>query len=344
VHFWINSGVLYNQLLSTGPMAVLNLGDLYKDNASTATLSFENGKILLNSKSYIGDKMLDFYKNYLGGKISEEMLQRLPGKDVAGALAFNFNPQAIKGLLKMLNQDGNANAGLGQLNLTLDDITNAFKGDIVMGATDMTMSVDSAANKGIVHGKYVFAASIGDKDAFNKLFGAFKNVMAQQGKNIDELPVSMDNNGTYFVVSNTKENSTQYLSGPNSNKFDFINNINGQPLGAYINIQSLLKCLAGSIDKDSVSQALYKTSLDMWGNVYMKGGALDGNTSTGLVEFDLVDSSTNSLKQLNQYLGKLSILAQQKKKMYEAEMEKESKMYADTSKFTPPPAADIQSN
>jgi hypothetical protein len=327
-----------------GPLSMLNLDNLYKDNVTTATLSFDNGKISLKSRSYMNDNMLAFYKKYVGDKINEDMIQRMPGKDVDGVVAVNFKPEGIKELLKQLGVDGMANGALSQLNLSIDDITSAFKGDVLFGASDFNIQVDSVDGgyggfkmpKETTNGNFVFAASIGDKDAFNKILNTAKNLIAQQSQNgnVTSNPLDLSgNNGTYFVVTNTKENTAKYLAGTNTN-FDFISNINEQPFGCYINIQSVLKGFAGVIDKDSASQALYDASLKMWNNIYMKGGSVDGDVSTGTFEINLVDNSTNSLKQLNQYIAKVSAIYKEKEAKVKAEEAQFQK--ADTSAvFTP---------
>ena len=344
IHFWINTGELYSQMFLAGPLSMLNLDNLYKDNVTTATLSFDNGKISLKSRSYMNDNMLAFYKKYVGDKINEDMIQRMPGKDVDGVVAVNFKPEGIKELLKQLGVDGMANGALSQLNLSIDDITSAFKGDVLFGASDFNIQVDSVDGgyggfkmpKETTNGNFVFAASIGDKDAFNKILNTAKNLIAQQSQNgnVTSNPLDLSgNNGTYFVVTNTKENTAKYLAGTNTN-FDFISNINEQPFGCYINIQSVLKGFAGVIDKDSASQALYDASLKMWNNIYMKGGSVDGDVSTGTFEINLVDNSTNSLKQLNQYIAKVSAIYKEKEAKVKAEEAQFQK--ADTSAvFTP---------
>ena len=349
IHFWIDSGELYSQMpmFSSGPMAMLNLDDFYKDNITTATLSFENGKISLNSTSYMSERMLAFYKLYVNGKINEDMIQRMPGKDVDGVIAVNFKPDGIKELLKQLNIDGMANGGLKQLGLTTDDIINAFKGDFLFGASDFSIKVDSEENtfsgstykypKQTKQGNFIFAASIGDKDDFNKIFSIANKLIGQSmsDDSAATLPFSMDNNGTYFVISNTKDNTSQYLAGPNSTKFDFINNINGQPFGAYFNLQSFIKAAGSFIDNDSASQAIYDASLKMWNNVYIRGGSIDGDVSTGTLEINLVNNSTNSLKQLSQYISKISGIIKEKKDKMEAEEEKGMK--ADSAVMVVPP-------
>jgi len=351
IHFWINTGELYSQMFVAGPLSMLNLDTLYKDNVTTATLSFDNGKISFKTRTYMNDNMLAFYKKYVGDKINEDMIERLPGKDVDGVVAVNFKPEGIKELLKQLGVDGMANGALSQLNLSIDDITSAFKGDVLFGASDFNIQVDSVDGgyggfkmpKETTTGNFVFAASIGDKDAFNKILNTAKNLITRQNKNGNVVSNPLDlsgNNGTYFVVTNTKENTDKYLAGTNTN-FDFISNINQQPFGGYINIQSVLKGFAGVIDKDSASQALYDASLKMWSNIYMKGGSVDGDVSTGSFEINLVDNSTNSLKQLNQYIAKVSAIYKQKEdkvKADEAQFEKAdtSTVFAPDTSVAPP--------
>lgn len=358
MHLWVNSEVLSKGMFTTGPMAMLNMDDFYKDNVTTSTLLFDNGKITFNSKTYMNDKVLEFYKKYIDGKVDEDMLQRMPGKDVDGIMALNFKPEGIKALLTQLNLDGMANGALKQYNLTLDDITNAFKGDILFGVSDVNINVDSATTalpegdntngaRSTSTGNYVFAASIGDKDAFNKVFNTGKRLIDENmaGNPGAILPFSFDNNGTYFVVTNTKDNTAKFLARPNPTKFDFISNISDQPAGGYINIQLLLKAFSGVVDKDSTSQALYDASVKMWSNLYVKGGAVDGNVATSYMEINLVDNSTNSLKQLNQYLAKCSVLYKEKKdEMAAKEFEYNNSMKVDSVVSTVAPPVDVPTN
>jgi hypothetical protein len=340
IHFWVNSGNLYAQMFTAGPLAMLNMEDLYKDNVTTATLSFGDGKISLTTRSYTNDKVLAIYKKCLDGKINDDMIQRMPGKEVDGLMAMNFKPEGIKDILKLINADGLANGGLTQVGLTLDDITSAFKGDFLFGASDFSIKMDSVPYNGYnmpketSAGNYVFAASIGNKESFTKVITTLKNLLTQtQGPDaINHLPFSFDNNNDFFVITNTKDNTAQFLAGPNTIKFDFISDIDGAPFGGYINIQSLLKGAGSLIDKDSSSQALYDASLKMWDNVYMKGGNIDGSISTGNVEINLIDKSTNSLKQLSEYVAKVSKVIKAKEDKQAAEVAKfEDDMKTDTT-------------
>lgn len=322
---WVNSETLYEGGAMPSALSMLNLDKLYKGAVSTATINFENGKINVNSKSYAGEQLTNLFKKYGGEKVSEEMLKRMPGKDINGILAINFKPQGLLEFIKLMGVDGFISIGIKDLGFTLDDFIKANKGDILIGVSDMKIVDDSLSSKNLLDDEevlaasllskpqfnFIFAGSIGDKDAFNKVENAGKK-LGGRFMNSDKPPFQFNSNGTYFAISNTKENADKYLAGTNNNA-DFISKISGQPFGGYLNIQSLMKAFESKAGKDSAGQVAYDASLKMWDNILWKGGDMNGDIMTQSFEINLVDKSTNSLKQLNQYTAKLSLLYQQKK-------------------------------
>lgn len=57
---------------------------------------------------------------------------------------------------------------------------------------------------------------------------------------------------------------------------------------------------------------MYEASLKMWDNLIATGGKFNDGGISQHVEINLVDKSTNSLKQLNNYLGTISVLDRKK--------------------------------
>ena len=309
IHFWLNTEELSKDALSNPMLAMINLDKLYKGSLITATLNFDNGKINIAAKSYVGDDLAKLYKKYGDGKVSEDMLKRMPGKDIIGLIAIAYQPEGIRQLLKMTNTDGFVNMGLTNAGFTMDDFIKANKGDLVVGVSDLSMKTDSVHNefsylkeKPVFN--FVFAASVGDKDAFNKLINAGKKMGAKEMGDSSKAPFAYSYNGTYFTLANNKENADKYLAGTNTN-VDFINKISGQPFGGYLNIHLLLKAFEKEAGKDSSTSAVYDASLKLWDNLLFKGGDLKDGAITQSVEINMVDKTTNSLKQLNQYAAKL---------------------------------------
>jgi hypothetical protein len=330
MHFWMNAEKLYKGSFTNPMMAMVNLDKFYKGSITTATINFDNGKISVAGKSYIGEDLEKIYKKYSGGKISEDMVKRMPGKDIVGLMAISFKPEGIRELLQMTNLDGFANMGLSYAGFTMDDFIKANKGDVLFGVSDLTIKTDSVKYnfpgqdevsplREKPEFNFVFATSIGDKDAFNKLINAGKKLGEKQLSDSIKAPFAYNSNGTYFTIANNKENADKFLAGANTNA-DFISKINGQAFGGYLNIHMLLKAFENQAAKDSSNKAVYDASLQLWDNILIKGGDFKNGAITQMVEINLVDKTTNSLKQLNQYASKLGEVYKAKKDKQKADM------------------------
>lgn len=137
----------------------------------------------MDIKSYAGKELTELYKKYGGKNIDEEMIKRLPSKDVAAVFAMSYKPEGIKELLKLMGVEGVPTWYLHFVGFSLDDFIKANKGDILFAISDFKKSpndtsiIDAQGNKddkACYSSKHpiFFAASIGDKDAFNLLIKA----------------------------------------------------------------------------------------------------------------------------------------------------------------------------
>lgn len=332
IHFWVNSEELNKRTagMASGPLSMMKLDKLYEGSVTAGTVNFENGKISLDFKSYAGKLLNDLLKKYSGGSINEDMIKRIPSKDIAAVFALNFKPEGIQELLKTLGMDGLANLGLSSIGLTLDDFIKANKGDILIAVSDIKAKTDSIRfpqlngrdTLMINHSStpdFLFAASIGDKESFNKLIAAGKKIMepkmGDSMGSVSMLPkVSYNLNADYFAIGNSKDNIDKYIAKGSSNSFDFLSKFSGNPFGGYINLQYIMRSMEMEWSKDSSAKIAFDASLKIWDNVYITGGKYnDGGVSYNM-EVNMLDKSTNSLKQLNQYLGKLSYLEKERKK------------------------------
>jgi hypothetical protein len=354
VNFWINSEELSKGGASATALAMVNLDKFYKGNITTATINFDNGKIQMKAKTYASEEMLKLFKKYSGGKINEDMIKRMPGKDVVAVMALNFKPEAIRDIIKMTGLDGLINVGIQKLGFTLDDFIKANKGDVLIGISDLVMKADTNAynfngqDENIALPQkptfnFVFATSIGDKDAFNKIVKAGKNLGQEFLSDSSKFPIAYNLNSNYFVISNSRQNADQYLASATAN-FDFISKISGEPMGGYLNIQTLLKSFGTEAAKDSSAKIAYDASLAMWDNVLWKGGNYSDGGINQTIEVNLVDKTTNSLKQLNLYLAKFSDLyktarrKQQEEKMAFGDFESAADTADSIAAPAPPPA------
>src|SRR4029079_19373031 len=116
---------------------------LLKGNISTVTGSFDNGKINVKQKWYVGSELTDLLKKYFAGEINTDMIRNIPSQNINGLLALHFKPEGIRELIKLTGMDGFLNMFLSGKNVTMDDFVRANKGDIIFAVTDFVMKKDS---------------------------------------------------------------------------------------------------------------------------------------------------------------------------------------------------------
>ena len=308
VHFMANVG----QIMKSASMGMLNMLKLDKyleGNIITATLNFDNGKITVKQKNYAGKELTDIYKKYLGGSVNGDMLKNLPASDVAAAAAFHFKPEAITELIKLAGVDGLANMGLAQAGLTLDDFTKAMKGDFQLSVSGIKLKTDSMGGlSGKPDMSVVFAMSVNDKDAVDKLLNAMKKLPGGMSSNKD---VVFKNTGQYLVIGSNQQAVDNFLTG-NKSAPAFTEKVKDHPTFVYVDIQMMMKAFQ-PVTRDSTQQKLFTLNQSMWDNLYMYGGEFSDGGYTANYEINLMDKTTNSLKQLNKLIDQVYPLHEHKK-------------------------------
>lgn len=324
VHLWLNTEQLYEGMDGMEALRMIKMDKFYTGNIMTATAGFDNGKINLNYKTYAGKDLDAIFKKYSGGQLDETMLKQIPSKDVAAVFALHFKPEGIKELVELSGMEGLINIGLMAFGFTMDDFIKANKGDIMVAVTDIKSMDDSVVLKGMngkdvtfhnnsVEPHILFAASIGDKDAFNQLIRAGKK-MSREEMDSAGMRISYNTNSKYFAIGNSKSDVEKYL-GTSNNTADYISHITGNPIGGYVNLQYIMQATKAELTSDSSGKLMYDASIKMWDNIYLKGGDYSDGGLSYDIEINLLDKTTNSLKQLNNYLSVVGPVMDDKRKV-----------------------------
>lgn len=314
IHFWMNAESLYKDMPGMAALAMINMSKLYEDSRLAASANFENGQIKIDMKSYGGKEITEIYKKYSGSSVSADMAERLPAKDVAVFLALNFKPEGIKEFIKLTGMEGLVNMGTAFLGFNMDDFIKANKGDILLSVSDF--AVDSF---GRPTPKVLFSSSIGDKASFDKLIAAGEKM----GKGeTDADKISYNKNEKYFVIGNDKAANDQFISGKGGNKPAFWDKVKGGPIAGYVNLQTLMTAFKAEANRDSFAIETLALSQKFWSDVIMSGGEFKDGGISQHIEINLVDKTTNSLKQLNKYVDGMALIHKK---------QKESRKYEDVA-------------
>lgn len=305
MHFWMNAESLYKDISGVAALAMINMTKLYEDSRLAASANFENGQINIDMKSYGGKEITEIYKKYSGSSVSADMAERLPSKDVAVFFALNFKPEGIKEFIKLTGMEGLVNMGTAFLGFNMDDFIKANKGDILLSVSDF--AVDSF---GRPTPKILFSSAIGDKASFDKLIAAGEKMGKEEAS---PAGVSYNKNDKYFVIGNDKAANDQFISGKGGNKPAFWDKVKGGPIAGYVNLQTLMNAFKAEANRDSFAIETLELSKKFWDNIIASGGEFKDGGITQHIEINLVDKTTNSLKQLNKYVDGMALIEKRKK-------------------------------
>ena len=324
IHMWVNTEYLSGGM-AAGALSMMKVNTLLQGNVSATTINFDNGKITMKSKGYYNKELSRLFDKYPAKEISADLVNRIPSQNVYAAFVMNYPPEGLKEFMKVIGVDGMVNGFLGKANYSIDEFVKANKGDMIIAVTDFGVAkrmdtIDVPGGEPMTYersgpdAKVLFATSINDRAAFDKLIGAFKAQGVDDfSKSIPDINYKLDNN--WFAISNSTEYVTKFLAGGNNNHA-FASKISGHPFGAYIDIQKIIRTTQGNA-KDSSEMIAYKASLDMWQDIVITGGEYKNDALSGQFEVNLVNKSTNSLKQLSAYFDQLSKVMKDKKSQYE---------------------------
>ncbi|MEO6188835.1 MAG: DUF4836 family protein [Ginsengibacter sp.] len=339
IHTWINYEELIKNNAALGMLGMLKLDLFFKDNISTYTVSFDDGQVNVQQKSYAGKDFTDFLKKYEGNNLNADMISSIPSQDVAAVFAMNYKPEGLKQLLTMSGLDGFLNSFIGQMGFSINDFVSANNGDLMVALTDLKLKTDSmnyqddqGNPKSMTSIKpdlnYLFSVGIGDKQSFQKLMEAGKKISGEMGGGIN---TKYNLNDKTFAVGSDQAMINQYLKG-GKNKFDFSDKLTGHPIGLFIDIHKILTVANSDITKtDEDAKMMMDESLKIWKNVFFTGGEFKNGAINANTEINLMDQSVNSLKQLNQYFDKISKAA-----LAKIEREKSSHEMTDSMMMPPP--------
>src|SRR5215204_749 len=324
LHMWLNSEYLSGGI-GAGALSMMKVNTLVQGNVSATTINFDNGKITMRSKGYYNKELSRLFDKYPAKEISADLVNRIPSKNVYAAFAMNYPPEGLKEFMKVIGVDGMVNGFLGQANYSIDEFIKANKGDMIIAVSDFAVekrmdTINMPGNESMPYersgpdAKVLFATSINDRAAFDKLIGAFKAQGADDfSKSIPEINYKLDNN--WFAISNSTDYVNKFLSGGNNNHA-FASKISGHPFGGYVDIQKIMRSTQGTA-KDSSAIIAYNASLQMWQDLVITGGEYKNGALSGEIELNLVNKNTNSLKQLSAYFDQLSRIMKAKKYRYE---------------------------
>lgn len=306
---YVNPEPIYS---AQAAMMPANLKTLLAGCFYTGAVNFEKGKILVDGVSYIGKDLAAIYKKYGNMEADLEMLEKYPSQNITGFIVYGFDFRMIGDIVKSTGLDGIANMGLQSSGLTLDDILNAFKGQLVFVASDFEVKKkpslyiegDSTTTP---ESKWVFAMKVGDKAAFDKVMSSpmLKGFFTKQGNGYvltQDMPGMPAVSITDKLVTSASDSALlqDYLAGKGKAgglDNDFVGKIKGNPMGAYVNFEKIVN----NIPDEEIPQegkALAVKFKGLLKDMTAVSNSFDGKTQHSEIVLNFKNETENSLVQL----------------------------------------------
>lgn len=311
--------------LSMLPIQAPRLQELLSDNFSTATLNFEDGKIVAKSTYYTNPMLTNLIKKYSGPTVNLSMLEKYPSANINGFMLFAFNPEMFGSLLKELELESMANLGLQRIGLTAQDIYKSFKGDISVVVSDLGMTgIEPQMKKDEKNmiskkpwGKMIIHAPVGDKASFAKVMDKaveagvmVKTASGYKGSALVSLiGMYVEADANNLVIASDSLTYQQYMSGTAKSNInqEVLNGFKGKTGAFYFDIANTL----AAFSKDSAATAGYNRSVatarETFKDFIGSSDQFDGKTVKGTFEVRMQDGKQNSLVTLTRLFTDIAI-------------------------------------
>jgi hypothetical protein len=328
VIFWLNYDQLMTQYMSSNmgeKMGVSLSNTLWKDAAFTAGFDFKKGKITGDMRYYMPDAMKEIGDSLGSTNADKEMIERLPLQNMDMLFAMHLSPKGVKAMLEKAGFLGLANVGLSTQGMSVDNVLDAFTGDMAILMSDFSLKTESVTDsfmgQAVVHQNQKpslsmsYVMKINKKDDFQKIVQLAKNVGLVPMKDGYFLPldekdsVYMLMNDQYVVLSNKYPNASGFLQGEyKAQKMPeaLTPAVLGNPMAFYFDVQQFLKNIDPAISHSAHDSAMIVESKMLLNNISITGGAFKNNAFESHLDINFINTEENSIIELMDFGMRMS--------------------------------------
>lgn len=286
--------------------------ELFQNTYSSYTMNFEDGKIVVEGKSYLSKQLKDIYEKHSKAQADMSLIEKYPSDQINGFIVAGIDPQMINDIVKFIEVGGLIDAQLTKMmgtNFTLQNLLNAFKGDMAFVASDFMMRSAVNPSGGLLTQmpgiKMLGNIAIGDKAEMNKLLDKMTEMkmlekttggytLSPEAKRLG-MTASIDDKNILIASNDTIING--YKSGTKKVSVDkeIMEMGKGKSVVFYLNIQSLINGAKNSYSNDSTKNALFVKANETFRDMVATLDKPNGNSIESHFELRLVNQKENSL-------------------------------------------------
>ena len=312
----------------------------------TTIINFENGKIHVETRSYLDEAMADLYRKYPPAPLPAMLTRRLPEGKLLGMSLSSLNTELVREMLRQSGIDLNSDSVKSKMPVDLNLLGDALKNQVMFAVFKSDEPVQPESKlKGI---DLVIAVPVRDKAKFEELKSVVKQLMdkeKQSGKTdklMKDLKPVLRYNGELAVLALTEKSADAFLSNPGTGSEPaWLQAYQGYPMVTHIDLREIFNLLLSNMGKDLGSKEVeVRKILGAFGGLTFTGGNFENNRVNGLVEMNFTNQDNAFLQLFN--LANTAIEEGEKRriereKQWKMDDMEETESQKDSSKPSPPP-------
>ncbi len=331
---WVNYAQIMNtyndRMASQSPVAISP--SMWKETAFACGFDFVKGKITGDMAYYTSKSLEEIYKEFGAKNVDNDMVSRLPGKNLDMLMAIHFSPKAMRAMMDSTGMLGLANGQLQAQGTNVDNILDAFTGDMAFLVNDLQIGSNTSATDGyqspFQYNNYCMSVvmKVNKKDNFSKLMEFAPQVGMLPVADGYTLPVTAKDsvfvvyNGDYAVFSNKYGNASAILHGKTEQQLApaLASETKGHPFNLFVDVQEAVRQIDISKALSTGDVAMLEESKKLLSSISFNGGEYKNNAMQGHMEINFTNKEENSIITLLDYGMRMSD-AMQPRRYYDAD-------------------------
>jgi hypothetical protein len=244
--------------LSGMPLQLPKLEELVNNNYTSATLAFEEGKIIAKSVTHTNPLLSSILKKYAGPTVNTDLIKTFPSQNINAIVMASFNPAIFGGVLKELEVEGFVNEFLKKSGVSAAELYGAIKGDIAVVVSDLGVGMTEPQTRKdelslVVKkpmGKLIINIPAGKPESFKKVmdkitargFAVKKGNEYKSGDLFGQMGIYMVANEQGIIIASDSVTYAQYKSNNSKATInnEALNYFKGKSTVIYIDVANTL--------------------------------------------------------------------------------------------------------
>jgi len=328
-------------------LKMMNWGIMQQGNYMSGVLRFENGKAVMQMKSYMNKTMDSLYRLYPATKLNSGLLKKFPAGQPIALISFSMSPEMLGAMMKASGAEKLIDSLTKKSSVKPMEVAEGLNGDLTLAVIRAYEYDEKDTVTAALNGLQVFlAASVKNKSKVEPLVRLLQkpkeiktdaegNEIKPAGPFADLKPALLLTD-SFFIVSVSSFAAEKFLNTVGDNDISTLAN----PYTSHASLFSLdLKAIFNfamqmSKKKNNSEEQEASKILDAFDRIVFYGGKYENGAALSTAELQFSNKEENSLKQFVKMIETFANMEMKNKKSRSSFIEDAPAQIEDSSEQT----------